>query len=304
MMKDHDLGKYLDVQARDYALRVHYHELGPVDATPVVLVQTGGAATSAWMCWYETLPAFASAGYHVFAGDAVGQGDTVLTRGDRLSGQDFLLAIMDALAIPRAHFIGNSGGTMAMTSFAVAHPERVRSLVFSGGEPRAITAAAATIAPRLGRTARMDFVRAMLSQLEVSLDDMRRATAAFFFDQEHPAIEAVARMRLALIRRPGMQEKELRAAIDQLQGGRQLLSDEVFRKIQAPTFLLHGRDEPGFYDVADQAPLLDASLRLMHLIPQCDATVLARCGHWPQLEMPTRYNALCLDFLRSVTLSE
>jgi pimeloyl-ACP methyl ester carboxylesterase len=39
----------------------------------------------------------------------------------------------------------------------------------------------------------------------------------------------------------------------------------------------------------------------MHLIPHCDATVLAHCGHWPQLEMPERYNALCLQFLRSVT---
>src|ERR1700704_1473740 len=110
-MDEVEAGKYLDLQSGNQALHVHYHEMGPLDGTPVVFVQTGGAATSAWMCWHQTLPAFASAGYHVFAADAVGQGDTALIRGDRLSGQDFLLALMNAWHIPRAHFIGNSGGT-------------------------------------------------------------------------------------------------------------------------------------------------------------------------------------------------
>ena len=146
----------------------------------------------------------------------------------------------------------------------------------------------------------MDFVRAMLSKPEVSLDDMRRATAAFFFDQQHPAIDVVAQMRLGLIRKPGMQKNELAAAVDQLTGGRQLLHDDVFRQMQAPTLLLHGRDEPGFYEPSDKVALLDAALRVMHLIPRCDATVLAGCGHWPQLEVPERYNALCLDFLGSL----
>jgi len=140
----------------------------------------------------------------------------------------------------------------------------------------------------------------MLGKPEVSFEDMRLATAAFFYDQRHPAIDVVARMRLALIRKPGMQEKELRAALEQLTGGRQLLDDEVFRNIQAPTLLLHGRDEPGFYDDEDQASLLEAALRVMYLVPRCDATVLAHCGHWPQLEIPERYNALCLEFLGSV----
>ena len=191
-----------------------------------------------------------------------------------------------------------------MTLFAVAHPDYVLSLSFSGGEPRATTPAAADIAPRLGRTPRMDFVRTMLGKPEVSFEDMRHATAAFFFDQEHPLIDIVARMRLDLIRKPGVQEKELKAAQEQVKAGRQLLDDEVFRQIQAPTLLLHGRDEPGFYDNADQAALLDAALRVMHLIPRCDAAVLANCGHWPQLEVPDRYNALCLEFLRSIGPAE
>ncbi|MPZ49821.1 MAG: alpha/beta fold hydrolase [Dehalococcoidia bacterium] len=295
-----DPGKYVEARSGDSSLRVHYHEMGPPDGAPIVFVQTGGAATSAWMCWHPTLPAFAAAGYHVYAPDAVGQGETSLVSGERVAGPDFLIAFMDAAGLSRAHFIGNSGGTMSITPLAGQHPERVLSFIASGGEPRASTPESAAIAPRLGRTARMDHVRAMLSQPEISLDDMRRATAAFFCDPRHPAIDDVAELRLALVRKPGQQEKERDAAFAQLQGGRQLLDDDVFRRIQAPTFLLHGRDEPGFYDEADVPALLAAALRPMHLIPHCDAAVLANCGHWPQLEMPERYNALCLEFLHSV----
>jgi pimeloyl-ACP methyl ester carboxylesterase len=293
-----DAGKYIDLTAGGSSLRVHYHEMGPDDGPAIVLVHTGGAAVSAWMCWYPTLPAFAAAGYHVFAPDSPHQGDTLLTAGGEVSGP--LLAFMDAVAVERAHFVGNSGGTMSITPFAGLHPERVLSFIASGGEPRVFTETAAAITPRLGRTARMDFVREMLSKPEVSLEDMRRATAAFFYDASHPAIEDVSEMRLAQVRKPGVQAREREGAFNQLQGGRQLLDESVFRRIRAPAFLLHGRDEPGFYDDADVPALLDAALRPMHLIPRCDAAVLARCGHWPQLEMPERYNALCLEFLRSV----
>jgi pimeloyl-ACP methyl ester carboxylesterase len=299
-MPDTDAGKFIEAKAGASALRIHYHEMGPADGPPIVFVHTGGAAVSAWMCWHSTLPAFAAAGYHVFAPDAIASGDTVLASGPRVSGSDFLLAFMDAVGLRQAHFIGNSGGTMSITPFAGEHPERVLSFIASGGEPRASTPEAAAIAPRLGRTRRMDFVREMLSKPEVTLEDMRRATGDFFYDPKHPKVEEVAAMRMELIRKPGMLEKELAGAMGQLQGGRQLLDDEVFRRIKAPTFLLHGRDEPGFYDEADQPALLYASLRPMHLIEQCDAAVLSQCGHWPQLECPERYNALCLEFLRSV----
>jgi pimeloyl-ACP methyl ester carboxylesterase len=301
-MPEIDPGKLIDASAGESRLRIHYHEMGPTNGAPIIFVHTGGAAVSAWMCWHPTLPVFAAAGYHVFAADAVAAGDTVLVSGPRIGGADFLLAFMDTIGVRQAHFIGNSGGTMSITPFAGQHPERVLSFIASGGEPRASTPEAAAIAPRLGRTRRMDFVREMLSKPEVTLDDMRRATGDFFYDPQHPKVAEVAAMRLDLLRKPGMQEKEREGAFNQLQGGRQLLDDDVFRRIKAPTFLLHGRDEPGFYDEADQPALLYASLRPMHLIEHCDAAVLSQCGHWPHLECPERYNALCLEFLRSISM--
>jgi pimeloyl-ACP methyl ester carboxylesterase len=188
---------------------------------------------------------------------------------------------------------------MAITHLASSQPERVRSFIASGGEPRAYTREAVLVTPFLGKTKRLDFVRAMLDKPEVSFENMREATAAFFYDQAHPRIDAVAQMRLESIRRPGVQEKE-RAWANRTNSGRDLLQSDVFEAIQAPTLLLHGRDEPGFYEAGDEDTLRESALRVASLIPNCDAVLLAHCGHWPQLEMPERYDAIALEFLASV----
>jgi len=290
-------GRELSLRVGASQVQAHYHELGPPEGVPVLFAHTGGAAASAWMCWYRNLAVFAAAGYRVLAPDNVGFGQTAVVDGGPVASPAFLLAFLDATGVERAHLLGNSGGGMAITTLASEHPERVRSLVLSGGEPRVATPAAAAITPRLGRTARMDLVRAVLSKPEVTLEDMRVTTAAFFCNPTHPEVETVARLRLDTIRLPGAQERDRKAAFGQIEGGRATTGDGVFRRIQAPTLLLHGRDEPGFYAAADEAPLLEAALAVVRLIPRCDALVLGGCGHWPQLEMAERYNQACLRFL-------
>lgn len=290
-------GRDLTLQVGTSQVRAHYHDLGPADGAPVLFAHTGGAAVSAWMCWYPTLAAFAAAGYRVLAPDNVSFGQTVVVDGGPVTGPAFLLAFLDAMGVGRAHLLGNSGGGMALVTLASEHPERVRSLVLSGGEPRVATPAAAAITPRLGRTARMDLVRTVLSKPEVTLEDMRVTSTAFFCNPAHPEVDTVARLRLDTIRLPGAQERDRKAAFAQIEGGRATTSDAVFRRIQAPTLLLHGRDEPGFYAAEDEGPLLEAALAVVRLIPRCDALVLAGCGHWPQIEMAERYNQECLRFL-------
>jgi pimeloyl-ACP methyl ester carboxylesterase len=260
------------------------------------------------MCWFRTLDVFAEAGYHVFAPDNVGAAYTQVLAGDavplppdsRRPSPAFIGAFMDGVGVSQAHFIGNSGGSMATTPFVAANPDRVLSFITSGGEPRLSTERASAIAPRLGRTARMDFVRAMLSKPEVSFEDLREATADFFYDRDLAVIDEVTEMRLALLRDPAVQERERKAAFLQLEGGRQNIDNSIFSRIAAPTYLLHGRDERYFYAAEDWPDLLEAAFLASTVIPTCDSTFLAQCGHWPQLEMPDRYNALCIEFLRAV----
>lgn len=298
-------GKLIVLEHPVGAIQVHYHEAGQ-GPNHVVLVQTGGNATSAYMSWYLNLQPLADAGHHVYAPDVIGFGKSqvVANPAQRIPTSDFLSRFMDAVGIEGAHLVGNSMGSNAITQFAIDHPARVWSLVLSGGEPRIDNPESAAIARELGKTPRVDFVREMLSKPEVSLEDMRRATAAFFYDGQHPEIDRVARMRLATNNLPGVQERDRAHAFAQFEGGRQNFQAADLARIQAPVYLLHGRDEPGFYNREQALVLLEAAVRACLVMPNCSCTILAHCGHWPQIEMAATYNTLVLEFLRRARLSQ
>lgn len=299
-------GKFVECAWADTAVRAHYHEAGE-GTDYVMFMQTGGAGTSAYMCWYLNLAPFAQAGYHVYAPDAPGFGLTEQgpgpasgITGGRVDAAEFTLAFMDAMGVESAHFVGNSMGSMTSSRIAIDHPHRVKSLILTGGEPRVDSEASRAIAPTLGRTARMDFVREMLSKPEVSAADMRKATADFFYDREHPGVAEVAAMRLEDIRRPGVQDRERAAAFRQIQGGRSNISSSDLAAIRAPACLIHGRDERFFFSKETAPVLIEDAIKACLVIPDCGCVVLPRCGHWPQIEKADTFNTLSLNFLHGL----
>jgi pimeloyl-ACP methyl ester carboxylesterase len=302
-MIEFEQGKSIRVQVSDEQIDVHFYEMGERNEESIIFVQTGGAATSAFMCWYLNLEAFAGASYHVLAPDSVGFGRTqkVLVSGEKgTNAAKFLVAFMDKLGIERAHFVGNSAGSMAITRLAIEHPDRVRSLILTGGEPRIETEESRAIARTLGQTERMSFVRAMLSKPQIGFEDMRRATADFFYDPDHPRIDEVSEMRLRIINGPGMLKKEREHAFQQVERGRSNLESSDLAKIQAPVYLIHGRDERFFYSKEVAPILLECAIKASLVIPNCSCAVLAHCGHWPQIEKADLFNAHCLEFLKTV----
>ena len=266
----------------------------------MIFAQTGGTGTSAYMCWYLNLPAFAKAGYRVLAPDFVGCGftESLTPQPARVDAVAFLAAFMDALEIEGAHFVGNSMGCNAMTRLAIEHPQRVNSLIMTGGEPRVATEESAAVSRELGRTPRIEFVRQMVSQEQVSFEDMKKATQDFFYDRDHPRIDEVTALRLEMANRPGVLEKERAHYARQATQGRATYGTADLEKIQAPVYLIHGRDERFFYDEAAAPVLLEAAIKAMTVIPHCSCTVLSHCGHWPQIEMAETFNALALQFLK------
>jgi 2-hydroxy-6-oxonona-2,4-dienedioate hydrolase len=295
MAASEDEGKFTRLATQSGIVNTHYHEAGR-GQNFVIFIQTGGAGTTAHMCWYLNMPAFADAGYHSYAPDVPGFGLTEIVSG-QINRMDFLLAFMDSLGIERAHFIGNSMGSMIVTQFAIEHPSRVRTLILTGGEPRVETEESRAIAETLGRTARMDFVREMLSKSEVSFEDIRRATADYFYDRDHPLIDEVANMRLTILRRPGVTETEREGAFKQIQRGRSNFRSSDMQKIQAPTYLIHGRDEKLFYSEETAPILIECAMKAALVIPDCSCTILSRCGHWPQIEKAKIFNSLSLEFV-------
>ncbi len=117
-------------------VRIAYETLGDPDGAPVLLVH--GFASSRdgnWMRagWGRTLT---EAGYSVVALDLRGHGAS--DRPHALSAYELrhlradLLAVLDHAGVPSAHLVGYSLGARLCWDLALAHPERVRSLVLGG----------------------------------------------------------------------------------------------------------------------------------------------------------------------------
>ena len=98
---------------------------------PVVLLH-GGLGHSG--NWCHQASALAAAGYRVILIDSRGHGRS--TRDARPYGYDLmasdLLAVMEALAIPRAALVGWSDGACTALVLAARHPGRVEGVLFFG----------------------------------------------------------------------------------------------------------------------------------------------------------------------------
>ena len=111
---------------------VHYELAGPHGAQVVVLVH--GFAIPGYI-WDPTLEALVAGGFRVVRYDLFGRGYS--DRPDLIYGleifQKQLLDLLDLLEILRpVDLVGMSTGAAIAASFAAAHPQRVRKLVFIG----------------------------------------------------------------------------------------------------------------------------------------------------------------------------
>ena len=106
------------------------------DAEPVLLIH--GFASNTKVNWVDTgwVAELAGAGYRVIGIDNRGHGQSEKLYGIEDYGAPLMAEdarrLLDHLAIPRAHVIGYSMGARIAAFLALAHPERVASLVFGG----------------------------------------------------------------------------------------------------------------------------------------------------------------------------
>jgi pimeloyl-ACP methyl ester carboxylesterase len=124
-------------------ITVSYVEVGAPEGDPVILLH-GLSDTS--RSFFGTLEALQSIdrGLRLFALDARGHGDSSLPAALECPAapercfrvEDFaadVLAFMDAKGLRRAHVVGHSMGAAHAQHVALAHPERVQTLVLIGG---------------------------------------------------------------------------------------------------------------------------------------------------------------------------
>ena len=116
------------VDAGDTTLAVL--EGGPADAPPVVLLHGFTADRVVWMRFAKHLVR----DHRVVVPELAGHGASGFTTGTGFSAPAQaarVAAVMDRLGIDRAHVAGNSMGGFVAATLALAHPERVRSLLLS-----------------------------------------------------------------------------------------------------------------------------------------------------------------------------
>ena len=107
--------------------RLWYWDTGGLGEV-VILAHAG---TGSGLAWGYQQPVLAKAGYRVIGYSRRGHARTEVTDGAPGSDLDDLHRLTIALGVSKFHGIGTAAGGGVMLGYAVAHPDRVRSLVIA-----------------------------------------------------------------------------------------------------------------------------------------------------------------------------
>lgn len=264
-------------------IELEYEDHG-AGGPPLVLVH---GFTGSRDDWLERLPELAELGRTV-AVDLRGHGGSTKTGDlasycfDRLV--DDLAAFHDALALGPWDLLGHSLGGMVALRFALAHPDRVRSLLLMNTAPHGVPLAAAPLL-----TAGADYGRAkgMAALAKVMRDGQSRAGQAV------PA-------RLRVLETMGEDAFWARVArkIEQMEPesflglGTALYDQQAvtgrLAELRVPTTILVGEQDVVF---------LEPTETMRKNIPGAVAVILKDAAHSPQMETPGPWLAAVRDHL-------
>src|SRR5205814_1645270 len=109
--------------------RIAYDLVGP-DTAPTVCITHSLASDGG--SWAEQVPALLQSGFRVLRIDMRGHGGSDAVAGDYTMRAlaDDVAEVLQALAIPRVHYIGLSIGGMIGQAFALGHGERLVSAMW------------------------------------------------------------------------------------------------------------------------------------------------------------------------------
>lgn len=237
----------------------------------VVLIHDGLLPSATWD---EQVGPF-SRRFRVVRYDRRGYGSSETTTRD-YSHVDDLLAVLDHAGVAKAALVGCSAGGALALDFALAHPERVTSLVLVG-----------PILSGFGFTEH--FVRRNATNAAPGLmreDDAasvdRWATDPFLTDARN--VEARRRLKELLVRYPQSATRKVLHSARPDPDSRSRLGE-----VKVPLLLVTGAS-----DVPDVHAHIGA---IASGVRHAERVVIAQAGHLPQLEQPAEFNARVLEFL-------
>jgi pimeloyl-ACP methyl ester carboxylesterase len=253
------------------------------EGTPVLLLH--GFPDSSRV-WRHQVPALVGGGFRAIAPDLRGFGDS-----DRPEGVEAyrmtrivadVVALLDALEVPRAHVVGHDWGAGLAWVLAALVPERVdRLVVLSVGHPN--TGREPSVEQREKSWYMLLFQFEGTAEELLSRDDWKLAREWIRGDGDsHRYFDDLAR--------PGA----LTAALNWYRANpilRFQLGDRLLPAVAAPTL--------GIWSDGDAYLLEEGLLRSSdHVTGPWRYERIDGASHWLQLDAPDRVNELLLDFLR------
>jgi pimeloyl-ACP methyl ester carboxylesterase len=256
--------------AESNGARIYYESIG--EGEPVVLSHGYGGNHA---IWFQQVPVLAQK-YRVITWDQRGFGRTESPADSatpRTAALD-LAALLDHLAIEKAHLVGQSMGGWAILGFAVEHPGRVLSLTF---------------ADTIGGIYTPEVAKAFGGYVQ-------RAASAPRPDDlpvgQHPAVGAQLTASDPAKAFLYTQIGSVAAPPPPRMG--QLLRDtaydiEAIRALTVPTLFIVGQNDP----ITPPATIREAATQ----IKGSQVVEIANTGHSPYFETPDQWNAILLSFL-------
>src|SRR5579884_2213831 len=113
-------------------MNVHYHDVG--EGEPVLFLHSYGPGTTAWITFHKTVGVL-STHFRCILMDLPNfskTGPIVYREGVHAVQARTAVALLDALGIARAHWVGNSQGGQSAMVAAITYPERVGKFVMGG----------------------------------------------------------------------------------------------------------------------------------------------------------------------------
>ena len=243
--------------------RLHVRESGPRDAPAVVLLHGFGSSLQTWDDWAEGL----SRTHRVIRLDLPGSGlsppDPAHDYSDGRSLQ-MLLALLDALGVQRASWVGHSMGGRIAWTFAARHPERSERLVLVA--PDGFASFGMAYGQAMAVPASWGLMRHVLPRA------LLRMNLQAAYAQPQNLSDALTRRYHDLLRAPGARQ----ALLTRLQ---QTVLQEplpLLHQIRAPTLLVWGEAD-AMIPVAHAQDYLGA-------IEGSRLLALPQVGHLPQEE--------------------
>jgi 2-hydroxy-6-oxonona-2,4-dienedioate hydrolase len=260
-------------------MNVHYHDIGAGE--PVLFLHSYGPGTTAWITFHKVVGAL-SQHFRCILMDLPNfskTGPIVYREGLHAVQARTAVALLDALGIQRACWVGNSQGGQSAMVAAISYPERVQKFVMGGshigtGGDRYLLANRPSEGSRATQHAIADPSRDNIRRyLSVHIDDESLVTGELvdYIHQAHTWSPEFIEARRQSVSLPHDYTPDLAG-------------------IQAPVLLIHGR--------YDRMVAFEVSIAILNHIADSRLVLLNNCGHWPPFEKPAEWTAQVLAFLR------